>query len=522
MEASREIPSHIVASVAGADAGVYENANTITKWLVSQPLADQPLVAEAIFRKLLQEASRSRQYHGNGHACVKLCSFVEQCSKSSDEAVRLWASNESLSAELFHFYLEWYEHDPHRALRLVLDLLVASSTSNPVPETGESVKNHILETLVSIVARKSPRQLTKSGLQCLDHFLNKRAFDLTAIATKYKEVEPSVANLSSLPLWRSFAFQLFSWMDLPYVCPLAGKCLVHIFRGLMIAERGQAAPDSPGFSLEVWRQWLQDALSRNPEILEDIKNYVLAPVFKTDRETSLAILEMFNRGQPLTGTIEDPSNQGLLLQLTTLELGKKYGLVEEPDNFATEPASSLIELGEPTMATELRAHKAFCARVESKISKAEEDLGHAAIESPVHADFAAIGYVWRVLAKGVYSNDQLEVLTHLQRRVFFCARQIWLTVQHVLCDDSPEGHLPEELEDIEGLDTKDLLSYSFRAVRSVYTDMDESENLLREWYQVHALNSLREIFRSSLLSKRAEGYLARTLHLAATSLRSEV
>ncbi len=30
-------------------------------------------------------------------------------------------------------------------------------------------------------------------------------------------------------------------------------------------------------------------------------------------------------------------------------------------------------------------------RVESKISKAEDDLGHAAIENPVHADFAAIG-----------------------------------------------------------------------------------------------------------------------------------
>jgi hypothetical protein len=32
-------------------------------------------------------------------------------------------------------------------------------------------------------------------------------------------------------------------------------------------------------------------------------------------------------------------------------------------------------------------------RVESKISKAEDDLGHAAIENPVHADFAAIGCV---------------------------------------------------------------------------------------------------------------------------------
>lgn len=41
---------------------------------------------------------------------------------------------------------------------------------------------------------------------------------------------------------------------------------------------------------------------------------------------------------------------------------------------------------------------------------------------------------------------------------------VWDIVQHVLCDDSPEGHLPEEMEDIEGLDTKDLLSYSFRAV----------------------------------------------------------
>lgn len=40
--------------------------------------------------------------------------------------------------------------------------------------------------------------------------------------------------------------------------------------------------------------------------------------------------------------------------------------------------------------------------------------------------------------------------------------------------------------------------------------------------QVHALNSLREIFRSSVLSKKAEGYLARTLHLATNCLKSEV
>lgn len=40
--------------------------------------------------------------------------------------------------------------------------------------------------------------------------------------------------------------------------------------------------------------------------------------------------------------------------------------------------------------------------------------------------------------------------------------------------------------------------------------------------QVHALNCIRDIFRSSLLSKRAEIYLPTTLQLAASSLKSEV
>ncbi|KAH6849766.1 putative death-receptor fusion protein-domain-containing protein [Chaetomium sp. MPI-CAGE-AT-0009] len=891
---------------------VFENANTITKWLLSQVEDAQPQLAQAIFQKLLQEASQSRQYHGNGHACVKLCSFVQQCAKSSDEALRQWAFTETLSKKLFHFYLEWYEHDPHRALRLVLDVLVASSTSNPCPETGRAVKDHILETLVSIVARKSAQQLTKSGLQCLDHFLNKRAVTLTDIAAQYKRVDPSVAGLPTLALWRSFAFHLFSWMELTYACPLAGKCLVHIFRGLNTAAPDKTAAEPVGFTLEVWRQWLQDALAQNPEILEDIKNYLLAPMFKTERDASLRLLEIFSQSQPLSLIDRDPSDQGLLLQLAALELGKKHGMVEEPSDTddisqptakkvalqgtllnrllahpsvsvrssafsllvssqaTTKPfsevafgllkkhlaafhadydakvrnevlghtknlikrakniitvaqrsfsahqsvgngdgpapkkfgpevalktaseakevldhheaflkwyisflknellpttsyqrhitaikaallllkvgkhagdtddsvdediaqlissdftwvrllldllldpfddvrdgAAALLSLLPPNIAESnstsskdlLGVLREFCVRagkladrtgradhgdgaarsqgllctwlskpdsqisllseilerVESKISKAEDDLGHAAIESPVHADFAAISYVWQVLAKGTFLDNQLELIHHQQRRIFFCAQQIWFVVKHVLCDDSPEGHLPEELEDIEGLDTKDLLSYSFRAVhessnllrllvgtlrlknvpgvpyppldvfretgyltfeqlsslrhrgafstvsytfttscqltqrlKDVYSEIDETEDLLREWYrgaiscimtqasttrrsagipsliaavltanaaspsfdevygtleeigkkavsmaetdgsnlpQVHALNSLRDIFRSSLLSKKAEGYLARTLHLAATSLKSEV
>lgn len=287
-------------------------------------------LAQAIFDKLLREATQSRQNHGNGHACVKLCSFVQQCAKSSDEALKQWAFTESLSKELFHFYLEWYENDPHRALRQVLDVLVVSSASNPCPETGRAVRGHILKTLVSIIARKSTQQLTKSGLQCLDHFLNKRVLQLADIAAEYKTVDPAVASLSSLSLWKSFAFHLFSWMELPYACPLAGKCLVHLFRGLTTTSPDGGTAEPEGFTLDIWRQWLQDALERNPEILEEVKNYVLATMFKTERDASFRLLEVFNRTQPLTTLESDLTDQGLLLQLATLELGKKNGMVEEP------------------------------------------------------------------------------------------------------------------------------------------------------------------------------------------------
>lgn len=43
--------------------------------------------------------------------------------------------------------------------------------------------------------------------------------------------------------------------------------------------------------------------------------------------------------------------------------------------------------------------------------------------------------------------------------------QIWAAVKDVLCYDSPEGHIPQELEDMDELNTKDLLSYSFRAIQ---------------------------------------------------------
>ncbi|GKT52097.1 uncharacterized protein ColSpa_12278 [Colletotrichum spaethianum] len=102
--------------------------------------------------------------------------------------------------------------------------------------------------------------------------------------------------------------------------------------------------------------------------------------------------------------------------------------------------------------------------LESKLTFAETDLGNAVLEAPVHGYFASLRYIWQATVDMYFSQSELESMTTLQGRIVTCCQRIWAAVRDILCDDSPEGHLPQELEDLEGLDTKDLLSYSFRAI----------------------------------------------------------
>lgn len=52
----------------------------------------------------------------------------------------------------------------------------------------------------------------------------------------------------------------------------------------------------------------------------------------------------------------------------------------------------------------------------------------------------------------------------LQTRIVASCSSIWGAVKNILCNDSPEGHIPEDVDDVESIDTKDMLSYSFRAI----------------------------------------------------------
>ncbi|KAK8114995.1 hypothetical protein PG999_007064 [Apiospora kogelbergensis] len=358
--------------------------------------------------------------------------------------------------------------------------------------------------------------------------------------------------------------------------------------------------------------------------------------------TSLKAMEFVLNSGVLQGDLpgSDQADSAFAL-LDTTWLRAVLDLVMDPFDDVRETAAS------PNSNT-VAYQQGVVDDLESRLSSAEKDLAAAVLETPVHGGFAALRYIWEALSKTKYTQEELDVLEALQTRCLKCCDRVWQLVRHVLCDDSPEGHLPEELEEVDGLDTKDLLSYSFRAVHESsnllramannaqfhgkpgllapdnktfdsignltfdelsnlrhrgafstvthtfagccqqvkhYTSVKGGDTLLDKWYegaihciysqasttrrsagipalivgilsanaenpsfptvmeklrniaqepalisqtdgsnlpQVHALNCIKDIFKSSYLSKRAEPYLTESLQLAATSLRSEV
>lgn len=104
------------------------------------------------------------------------------------------------------------------------------------------------------------------------------------------------------------------------------------------------------------------------------------------------------------------------------------------------------------------------SELERKTRMAEADLGRAVLEAPLHGDFAALKHTWQAASELELSGIELDAVQALESRLLSCCERTWLAVKDVLCDDSPEGHLPQELEEMDGLDTKGLLSFSFRAV----------------------------------------------------------
>lgn len=275
----------------------------------------------------------AQPWHSSKNACNELCHFVEQCRNSQSSFIREVVLSKHTTLRLFSFYIEWNEKSQNRQTKQVLELVASLICHLPDQKLIVPIKESILLRIVSIITHQAAQPLVKPAFKALDLFLNKRTLLPQEVIEAYdKSIFPrSSANnpeSEGLVSWDRFISGIFDWMTLPDISPAAGKCLVTLF-GQVKSTPSNYIPDST----LLWQRWIRNGLDKDPSSLENVKNYLFPPLFKSDRPGSILFLEDLNRQKPLSDlkTMRE-LNAHSLLQLAAMEAGKKAGLVEELGN----------------------------------------------------------------------------------------------------------------------------------------------------------------------------------------------
>jgi hypothetical protein len=89
------------------------------------------------------------------------------------------------------------------------------------------------------------------------------------------------------------------------------------------------------------------------------------------------------------------------------------------------------------------------------LANAKQNLADAVENYPMHGLLTSLRYMLQ---------QEASAGARLQSRLFDDLREVWIVVKPILCNDAPEGYIPEELEDSPE-STKESLSYCWRALK---------------------------------------------------------
>ncbi|EDN98844.1 hypothetical protein SS1G_13703 [Sclerotinia sclerotiorum 1980 UF-70] len=295
----------------------------LPKWIENQPESVQSQLTRSSLEDFLEKAAQPR--HASGNACIKLCHFIEQCRASSYSSLREAAYSKETCLDLFNFYLEWNEKNQHRSMRQVLDLLTSLLNSHPDKCVSKSLVTIIVERLLSVISHQASQPLVKPAFKILEHLIGKGTVIINDLAASQKQ-STQKGDLPSSTL-DGIVSETFQWMNLQDVSPSAGKFLVSLFKVSKELATNVKTDESVAHT-RLWQRWISDGLSQNPDALENIKNYLLPPLFKLDRVGSLAFLQDLNQKGPLEMQGQNMESESLA-HLSAIEVGKKAGLVED-------------------------------------------------------------------------------------------------------------------------------------------------------------------------------------------------
>ncbi|KAM5351554.1 hypothetical protein ACJ41O_004277 [Fusarium nematophilum] len=211
-----------------------------------------------------------------------------------------------------------------------------------------------------------------------------------------------------------------------------------------------------------WLRALSDLIMDPFDDIRDHSASVLKEIFSDERYRNFYLMAQQNK--------VDPEKELSELLKRAEEVARRTARADHSDGVAR--AFQLLYRFSEDEQRRVELLSRLVDGVNQKLEVAEKDLGRAVLDAPLHGDFASLCYTWQVVSELKFSESELRAVQDLQDSLVSCCERVWAAVRGILCDDSPEGHLPQELEEVDGLDTKDILSYSFRSVH-------EASNLMR-------------------------------------------
>ncbi|GAB7354530.1 hypothetical protein MBLNU459_g4993t2 [Dothideomycetes sp. NU459] len=137
------------------------------------------------------------------------------------------------------------------------------------------------------------------------------------------------------------------------------------------------------------------------------------------------------------------------------------------------------------------------ATLEKTLDIAAIDISKAVSKHPLHGLFISIRYI---LEKNDFYSSlktvRAQPLQALFLRLYECLRRTWSCVRSTLCNDAPEGFVPDDVEEEDDVGTKDILSYSWRALKEaslVLRTLVKTCPLTKSEYPLMTVNQLEEM-----------------------------
>ncbi|KAH8724346.1 HEAT repeat protein-like protein [Phaeosphaeriaceae sp. PMI808] len=220
--------------------------------------------------------------------------------------------------------------------------------------------------------------------------------------------------------------------------------------------------------------WAHGLAIANSGLTRALMDLILDP-FDDVRDSAVSVLQLCLLAQPIEEQNAVLATIPLFLdRAETVQL--RTGRADQADGVA-RAYSLLFSLldnhpgpSNPTsFSSSLAVFSYLTQQLRNTILYAEQNLSEAVNGRPVHGTFAALRFIidrdqfYRSLS--VTSTEPFGEWEKAHGNILEYIESFWVCIQHILCADAPEGLVPDEIDETSSLDTKEILSYSWRGLK---------------------------------------------------------